>query len=403
MVHHDDPSWSAPATPLGVGPEHVQCLFEALQRRGYRLIGPTRRDGAVVYAEIGSVEELPAGWTSRQAPGAYRLAATDARALFADACAATPWKSHLHPSSVRLWRARREDGRIRFTPEAEPLPPLALIGVRPCDLAALDRLDGALVNQPWRDPIYEERRRTAFVVALNCTTPGGTCFCASLHTGPAASSGYDIVLTEAVSEAGAVMIAERGSARGAEVLAELGAPDATGDQVARARGAVAAAASRMGRALDTGALPELLLEHFEHPRWDDVAKRCLTCGNCTFSCPTCFCTTVDEAVDMSGEVAERWRRWDTCFSVDFSYMYGGSVRLSPRSRYRQWLTHKLATWQDQFGTSGCVGCGRCITWCPVGIDITVEARALREAVSPSPIRSSSSLEPEHEDPRTTPV
>jgi len=90
---------------------------------------------------------------------------------------------------------------------------------------------------------------------------------------------------------------------------------------------------------------------------------------------------VEDATALAGSESERRRRWDTCFAVEFSYMYGGSVRLSTRSRYRQWLTHKLSTWHDQFGTSGCVGCGRCITWCPVGIDITVEAAAVRQRVS----------------------
>ena len=90
-------------------------------------------------------------------------------------------------------------------------------------------------------------------------------------------------------------------------------------------------------------------------------------------CPTCFCTTVEDHTDLTGQTAERVRRWDSCFTADFSYIHGGSVRTETKSRYRQWITHKLASWIDQFGTSGCVGCGRCMTWCPVGIDITAEA------------------------------
>ncbi|MCA8921947.1 MAG: 4Fe-4S dicluster domain-containing protein, partial [Planctomycetes bacterium] len=141
---------------------------------------------------------------------------------------------------------------------------------------------------------------------------------------------------------------------------------------------VAAAAAAIERQLPQDGLPAALAAALEHPRWDDVAARCLTCGNCTLVCPTCFCTDVEDTSDLSGQVAERWRRWDTCFSLDFSALHGGSVRASGRSRYRQWLTHKLSTWHDQFGTSGCVGCGRCIAWCPVGIDITVEAAELRK-------------------------
>ena len=134
----------------------------------------------------------------------------------------------------------------------------------------------------------------------------------------------------------------------------------------------------MGRELDTTDIRELLYRNYEHPRWDEVAERCLACGNCTMVCPTCFCTTVEDVTDLAGEHVERHQRWDSCFTIDYSHIHGGAVRGSTRSRYRQWMTHKLATWIDQFGSSGCVGCGRCITWCPVGIDITEEARAIRE-------------------------
>jgi sulfhydrogenase subunit beta (sulfur reductase) len=108
-----------------------------------------------------------------------------------------------------------------------------------------------------------------------------------------------------------------------------------------------------------------------------VASRCLGCANCTLACPTCFCASVSDTTDLEGETAARVRRWDSCFTLDHSYIHGGSVRASLRARYRQWLTHKLASWIDQFGVSGCVGCGRCITWCPVGIDITEEVAAIR--------------------------
>ncbi len=142
---------------------------------------------------------------------------------------------------------------------------------------------------------------------------------------------------------------------------------------------VAKVAQQMGRTMDTAGLKDLLCRNYEHPRWDEVAARCLACANCTMACPTCFCTTVEDVTDLTGTHAERWRKWDSCFSLDFSYIHGGSVRSSARARYRQWMTHKLATWMDQFGTSGCVGCGRCITWCPVAIDITEEVRAIRES------------------------
>jgi len=198
-----------------------------------------------------------------------------------------------------------------------------------------------------------------------------------MHTGPKATFGFDLALTEVLTGERHYFVVEVATERGTEVLQDVPHRDASEEEQQAAEAAVARAAAQMGRTLDTTNIKDLLYRNYEHPRWDEVANRCLTCGNCTMVCPTCFCTTVEDTTDLTGEHAERWRKWDSCFTLDFSYIHGGSVRASPKSRYRQWLTHKLATWIDQFGTSGCVGCGRCITWCPVAIDITEEVRAIR--------------------------
>ncbi|MBI3994646.1 MAG: 4Fe-4S dicluster domain-containing protein, partial [Nitrospirae bacterium] len=207
---------------------------------------------------------------------------------------------------------------------------------------------------------------------------GGTCFCVSMKTGPRATAGFDLALTEVLESGRHTFTVEAGTERGAEVLRDLPHTEATEKDRAAVERIVAATASQMGRTLDTTDIKNLLYQNLEHPRWDEVATRCLSCANCTMVCPTCFCSTVEDVTDLTGEHAERWRKWDSCFTSDFSYVHGGTVRPSVKSRYRQWMTHKLATWIDQFGTSGCVGCGRCITWCPVAIDITEEVRAIRE-------------------------
>jgi sulfhydrogenase subunit beta (sulfur reductase) len=354
----------------------LEDLVLALRRRGYAVVGPSVRDGAVVYAELESAADLPIGWGDSQEAGTYRLVRRGDDARFGYAVGPHSWKQFLQPPHVRLWRARRngEDTEIEHGPR--PDQPYAFVGVRGCDRHAIAIQDRVLMNGQFADADYTERREGAFIVAVDCADPSGTCFCVSMDTGPGVEEGFDLALTELLDGEHRFLV-RVGSERGAEILAEISHREAGHAEVAAREGIVTGAAQRMGRELETHGLRELLQASLEHPRWDEVAERCLTCGNCTMVCPTCFCTTVEDVTDLAGEEAERWRSWDTCFSLDHSYVHGGSVRPNGRSRYRQWMTHKLSTWWDQFDTSGCVGCGRCIAWCPVGIDITEEAAALR--------------------------
>ena len=255
--------------------------------------------------------------------------------------------------------------------------------MRACELRAIAIHDRVFLAGPFLDKSYRVRRDHAFIVAVNCGQAGGTCFCASMDAGPKVETGFDLALTELLDEGRHLFVVEVGSGAGFELLKDLPHRPATEGEITAAERVVARTRDQMGRTLETNGLKELLQANPNHPRWDEVAGRCLTCGNCTNVCPTCFCTTIEDTTDLSGTTAERVRRWDSCFTLDFSYIHGGSVRSSARSRYRQWMTHKLAHWVDQFGSSGCVGCGRCITWCPVGIDITEEAEAIRSTAGPS--------------------
>ena len=362
-----------------LGADQLGTLIAALIRDGYEVIGPTLRDRAIVYNDVKSVEDLPAGWTDEQEPGRYRLKRREDEALFGYSVGPQSFKKYLHPAEIRLWSAERQGGTFRIlNSSAKPRRPQAFLGVRACELAALAVQDRVLLEDKYRDPIYDQHRRGAFVIAVQCTQAASTCFCASMGTGPQVLDGFDLVLTELLGNGGQRFLVAAGSGRGAEMLTELNAIPATGEDRQQARISVEAAARQQVRSLDTTDIRELLHKNFEHSRWDNVASRCLACANCTMVCPTCFCTSVEDLTDIAGDHAERWRRWDSCFTQGFSYIHGGSVRSSAKARYRQWMTHKLASWIDQFGTSGCVGCGRCITWCPVGIDITEEVRAIRE-------------------------
>jgi sulfhydrogenase subunit beta (sulfur reductase) len=356
-------------------------LLSALRARGFRLAGPTLRERAIVYEEIQTVDDLPAGWTDEQEAGRYRLLRRDDDALFGYAVGPQSWKRQLHPPLVRTLRTRRngETAEIEVVPESEEENPdrWAFVGVRSCDLHAIAKLDRVFLGGRFVNPAYEARRGRIFVVAVNCGVAGGTCFCVSMGTGPKATFGYDLALTEVLDGDRHQFLVEDATEAGREVLAEVATREATPAEVEEGEQVVERTAASMGRRLETEGLPGLLAESSEHPRWDEVAERCLTCGNCTMVCPTCFCTTVEDVTDLSGTDAERWQQWDSCFTMDFTNLHGGGVRVSSRARYRQWLTHKLGTWHNQFGESGCVGCGRCITWCPVGIDITEEAAAIR--------------------------
>lgn len=354
-------------------------LLDALREQGHVVLGPVVRDGAIVYGELDSTADLPSGWTDEQEPGRYRLKRREDGALFGYVVGPHSWKKYLSPPLLTLWTARRDGTGFAVEGDASSAgaaPRYAFVGVRACELAAIARQDQVFLKGPHVDPAYAARREQAFLVAVECGTAASTCFCSSMGTGPRVTAGFDVALTE-ILEGEPRFVARAGSAKGRALLASLALPEATPPDVEAASRAVAAAEGAIRRRMETDGLPAFLARSLEHPRWDHVAARCLACGSCTAVCPTCFCTTVEDVNGLSGTTAERMRRWDSCFTPEYSYIHGGSVRLSTRARYRQWLTHKLGTWHDQFGTSGCVGCGRCITWCPPGIDLTEEVRALR--------------------------
>ncbi len=365
-------------TQYTIDRDTLDVLFDVLKRRGYIVVGPTVQEEAIVYDELSSAADLPTGWTDEQEGGVYRLKKRNDKAVFGYAVGPHSWKKFLHPPKKRMWKAKRDGKGFEMIEDYQEVPKFAFIGVRSCELHAMAIQDEVFIKGECVDSSYKLRREQAFIIAVNCGQAGGTCFCVSMNTGPKVTNGFDLVLTEILDGKRHLFVVEEGSDRGSEILHELPCQEASREETAVAEKTVFDTAGQMGRKMDTNGIKDLLYQNYEHPRWEDVASRCLTCGNCTMVCPTCFCTTTEDVTDLTGEHAERWQKWDSCFTMDFSYIHGGTIRSSAKSRYRQWMTHKLATWIDQFGTSGCVGCGRCITWCPVGIDITEEVKAIRK-------------------------
>jgi ferredoxin len=367
----------------------LQALVQQLKERGYRTIGPRVSDGAVIYDEMDAVQDMPIGVIDQQDGGTYRLKAQDENSYFDYVVGPHSLKNYLFPPRDTVLEAHRVKGSWQLESPAVVDRPLAVIGPRACDLHALEVQDRVFLHGTYVDPAYKARRENLFVVAVNCRRAVATCFCHSMKTGPAVKSNFDLALTELEE----FFVVEVGSERGGEIIAAAEWVPCSMETIRKAtelpkqlekqmrqrqtQAGVSGNGEPRPRFLDTTEIRNLLLNNVEHPRWEEVAQRCLSCANCTMVCPTCFCSSVEDVADLTGGHVRRERSWASCFTAEHSYMHSGVVRKSTASRYRQWLTHKLASWMDQFGTSGCTGCGRCITWCPVGIDLTEEVAAIR--------------------------
>ena len=353
--------------------DQLHVLVATLMRLGYGCLGPAAENGAIVMRELESPDGLPHGLQAEQAPGRYRLTQDSHRRYFAWVNGPQAIKPLVFAPTESLWRVERDAaGALGFAAVSPAAPALAIIGVRACDLAALALQDAHFLREGRHDTHYAQRRERLFLVAVQCAEPAATCFCASTGDGPTPTAGYDISLAELADG----FIAVAGSDKGKAVLDALILSPATLQQIDAARQQGLAAARAQTRSLPGHNLRDRLMGTLEHPRWDEVAERCLACGNCTAVCPTCFCHAELDEPSLNGQTSEHVRMWDSCFGESHGHLPGFNVRPDIRSRYRQWLTHKLASWHDQFGRSGCVGCGRCIAWCPVGIDLTEEVAAL---------------------------
>ena len=349
--------------------EHVNELITALAADEREVIGPRVADGTIRLGQVSSVDDLPRGIGLDNAPGKARLIERADERLFDAPPGPDSWKRWTFPAHVTQAVWTDGDGTPAIERKLENPPrqitKKAFLGVRACEIAALSVHDRVLAHGPVPDRDYTARRHDNLIVAVECAVAGGTCFCTSMGTGPEVRAGFDLALSE-MDDGFVVRV---GSTAGAALIKSLSVSAATETQVEYAQASVARVREQMGVALPMEGLPERLIAAADSPHWAEIGERCIACTNCTLVCPTCFCTSVGQRSDLDGQAASVERSWDSCFTLDFARVAGGNFRTRVPDRYRQWLTHKFGTWTEQFGTSGCVGCGRCITWCPVGIDV----------------------------------
>lgn len=357
-----------------------ELLLDLIKGAGYKLLGPTLRDEVIIYDELRSAKDLPIGWMDEQDPGRYRLKRRQDNAYFGYNLGPHSWKKYLFPPKEKLWTAKKQDiGKLTILQEIPPADEkMAFIGVRACEIEAILVLDKVFNTKLAIYSQYQRRREDTFIVAVNCTTAVNTCFCASMQAGPEVKGGYDLSLTEVIDDKQHYFLLRIGSERGGAISESLRLRAATSDESDLAHHHVERTIEKMVRKVDNAQVHEVLMASWNSKQWDKVAERCINCANCTMACPTCFCSNTEDVVSLDANQVDRWQQWESCFNLSHSYVHGGSVRGSAQSRYRQWLTHKFGTWWDQFGVSGCVGCGRCITWCPVGIDVTEELQQLQK-------------------------
>ncbi|HDJ51540.1 MAG TPA: hypothetical protein ENF25_05010 [Thermoprotei archaeon] len=336
----------------------LRKLFDLLRLKGYRVVGPKLRNNVIRLEELMSFDEMPYGYTDSQSPGRYRLVKSDGESF---RVGPDSLKKYLYPPELVIFSVTK-DWKIR-EPEFY-YPKTAFFGIKPCDMASvliMDRVQGA-----GGDPYYLRARENSIFIVENCLTPGETCFCGTMGTGPEVKEGFDISYT-LIQEDNLVLF-RYGSDTGLELLTSLDLEPAPPEIEIKYRRMMREAKEHAQAPFTIDDVPDLLEHSLNDEIWKKVSEKCLGCANCNMVCPTCFCFDVIDEPELDGS-SKRVRIWDGCHSYIYAEIAGANLRKDLWARYRHWVLHKFNYWQTQFGTLGCVGCGRCITWCPAGIDL----------------------------------
>jgi ferredoxin len=283
-----------------------------------------------------------------------------------------PPKSAVFPQTETLYRFQ-----LGKTELAAPQPgeELILLGVRPCDARAI-KLVEKLFRWDVDDPYYLRRRELTTVVGLACLEPGLNCFCPSLGGGPASTEGLDLLMVDLGDSYYLEPLTDKG--RSLMDLASGLLEEAGEEGLQKKEEAVRRAEEKIRRTVDTDGVPEILPDLWEHPLWQKTAAGCLGCGTCTYLCPTCHCFDIQDEIE--GFEARRCRMWDSCMFEEYTlHTSGHNPRPTRRERTRNRINHKYSYFVRKFNVIACVGCGRCVNYCPVNIDLIETLREVKEA------------------------
>jgi len=294
----------------------------------------------------------------------FRLTSADDLVLNEPHNTRFPPKALFLPQSESLLKYDRKINQLK---EAIPTPkPRIIFGIRPCDAYAVTLLDTVFNTEEYSDPYWKTRRDATIIIGLGCSEPCQTCFCTTTGQGPFNPEGLDALMTELEDSYSIETFTEKGEKLFSDLLL------ASESQQRKAQEIQKKAVESMTPAFDTTNLKHNLDQIFDSDYWATISESCLGCGVCTFLCPTCFCFDIVDEVQRN----ERVRNWDTCmFRIYSQEASGHNPRPTRKERTRQRIMHKYSYWIDHIGEIGCTGCGRCVRFCPVGLDIRAMLRA----------------------------
>jgi len=278
-----------------------------------------------------------------------------------------PPKDIFFPQTEKMYKFTNNSLEGSLESSFEATKPQVLFGIRTCDAKSIHCLDHVFLTKGFVDEFYQTKRDNTLIVSIGCNGPAEpTCFCKSMDVNPQEADNVDVHLYDLGSEYGAVAKSEAGEAFLANYAALFGDADVKIPEVA-------------GFPLNPNleGVTEKLQKMFDHPLWEEVSRKCLGCGACTYLCPTCHC--FDVSARVAGDQGFRFRCWDSCMFSEYTRMAGGhNPRPSKKERVRNRFLHKLQYFPERYGELLCTGCGRCVSKCPVNMDITNIIKQVRE-------------------------